>query len=109
MCFVNVPIVVLGQVLFRVGMKNVDVNSILDIAKAMFSPILLMGIALYGFSLFLWLYILSRIPISQAYPIQALAFPLMLIVSKFVLGEDISLVRWIGIVIIFMGVIVITR
>ena len=105
----NVILVVLGQVSFRAGMRNVEANSVFAIARAMFSPILIFGLAMYAASLFLWLYILSRIPISQAYPIQALVFPMLFIMSKVVLHEDISLARWVGIAIIFIGVIVAVR
>ena len=105
----NVMFVVLGQISFRIGMKNADANSVFAIARAMFSPVLMFGLTMYVVSLFLWLYILSRIPISQAYPIQALVFPLLFVMSKLALNEDISPTRWAGIMIIFIGVIVAVR
>lgn len=46
---------------------------------------------------------------SHAYPIQALAFPIVLLASMFFFKETISPMKWLGVAIIVCGVFVATR
>lgn len=98
-----------GQMLFKLGSNGKQINSLFDIIKLFFTPIVFLALCLYAGTTGLWLYILSKTPISQAYPIQALAFPLVLIVSSFVFHEQISINKWIGVLIIVAGVTVATH
>ncbi len=52
----------------------------------------------------LWLTALSRAPLSWAYPILSLGYILVLILSKVVLHEPVSLIRWIGTAVVVCGV-----
>lgn len=79
-------------------------DSISSIVSTMFSPIILSALCLYAGTTVLWLYILSKMKISEAYPIQALAFPLVLIASSLLFKEVIPWNRWVGVLIIFIGV-----
>jgi len=100
---------VAGQVLFKVGTNGKSINSAGALIKTLFSPLVFSGLILYAFTTMLWLYILSKMPISRAYPIQALAYPLVLILAQFLFNEHISSMRWIGIGIIFIGVTIIAQ
>lgn len=109
LCIGNVLLMVTGQMIFKYGLQGRTVESFPEIIKVMFSPIIILGLAIYAITAMLWLYILSRVPISFAYPIQALAFPLVLVLSMWFFGESISLTRWIGIAVIMIGVFFVTR
>ena len=109
LCLVNVLIMVAGQVLFRYGAKDKTFDSFSAVVSVVFTPVVLLALFLYVCTTVLWLYILSSVPLSFAYPIQALAFPLVLILSMFLFKEPISISGWIGVAIIFIGVIVTTR
>jgi multidrug transporter EmrE-like cation transporter len=52
----------------------------------------------------LWLAALSRAPLSWAYPILSLGYILVLILSKVVLHEEVSLTRWIGTAVVVCGI-----
>ena len=69
----------------------------------------MLGFAMYGLSAVSWLIVLSRLDLSTAYPFLALNFVLIALVGRFVLGEDISLARWAGLLLICIGIVVVAR
>lgn len=106
LCLLNTLLMVCGQILFKLGSNGKSINKVSDIISLVFSPAILLALTLYAGTTLLWLYILSRTKLSFAYPIQALAFPIVLIASSFIFREYIPINRWIGVGIIFIGVIV---
>ncbi|MGQ9778416.1 MAG: EamA family transporter [Bacillota bacterium] len=69
------------------------------------SPFILIGIGLYALSMLLWLLVLSRVDLSLAYPMLALGYVGVLLVSKFALQEEIPAMRWLGTGLIVLGVV----
>lgn len=65
---------------------------------------LLAGLALYGVSAVLWLFGLSRVDLSYAYPLLALNMVLVTLGARFVLGERVSRLRWAGVALIAAGI-----
>ena len=63
----------------------------------------------YGFSLVVWIIGLSRVPVSQAYPILSLGYVIAALAAANMLGEMLSLTRWAGIAVIICGVWLISR
>lgn len=55
----------------------------------------------------LWLLALSRLDISYAFPLLSTSFVLVALLSRLLLGEFISWKRWIAILVICLGVILI--
>ncbi|MDG5852749.1 EamA family transporter [Clostridium beijerinckii] len=109
LCFGNTLLMVTGQILFKIGSTGKNIDNIFDIIKLFFTPIVFFALCLYACTTGLWLYILSKIPISFAYPIQALAFPIVLFASMFLFKEEIPISRWIGIIFICVGVFISTK
>jgi len=109
LCFVNVTCLIIGQLLFKIGTKDKTFDSAIAIVKTVFSPIILSGLFLYALTTILWLYILTKMPINRAYPISALAYPSVLIMSKFLFNENITVMRWIGVGIIFIGIVMVVH
>ena len=109
LCLVNVILLATGQIVFKHGAKDKIIDSVPAAISVLFSPVVLVGLALYASATMLWLYILSRVPLSFAYPIQALAFPLVLVLSLLVFRETVPATRWIGLVIILIGVFIAAR
>ena len=62
------------------------------------------AIALYATATLLWIWILSRVPLSQAYPWVALAMAAVPVLASLVFHERIDPVYWIGIVLVVGGV-----
>ncbi|PGH57341.1 hypothetical protein CRT60_12910 [Azospirillum palustre] len=69
-------------------------------------PAILGGLACYGFSLLVWLRVLSRADASFAYPFLAFGFALVALAGWWVLGEPMTVRRLVGTTIIVAGVIV---
>jgi len=49
------------------------------------------------------------VDLSFAYPFIGLTYVMVLVLSRFILKEDVNLIRWAGAIIITIGVIVISR
>lgn len=109
LCFINTLLMTIGQTLFKLGSTGKSLNNIGDVIKLFFNPVVIVALCIYACTTGLWLYILSRIPISFAYPIQALAFPIILIISSILFKESITFSKWIGVIIICIGVYFITK
>jgi drug/metabolite transporter (DMT)-like permease len=62
------------------------------------------AVALYGLSIVVWAASLSRVPVSQAYPLLSLGYVIMLLAGWWLLGEVPSLLRVIGVGVIIAGV-----
>ena len=63
----------------------------------------------FGTATVLWLYILKHYPFSQVYPLTAMGYVLGMIAAIFVFGEHIPIARWIGVVLIVLGCVLMTR
>lgn len=72
-------------------------------------PYVFFGFMFFGISSIFWLVVLSRIDLSFAYPMVSVAYVVVAIFSYFVFKENVSLIRWIGIMTICFGVFLISR
>ena len=63
----------------------------------------------YGLSVIVWLVGLSRVPVSQAYPLLSLGYVINLGLAWWLLGEVPNVQRVAGIGIIVLGVVVVAR
>jgi drug/metabolite transporter (DMT)-like permease len=67
----------------------------------------LTGLAFYGFSTVLWLYALSRVELSYAFPFLSLALVAIMIGARVGLAERLRSTRLIGVAFIVLGVILV--
>jgi len=67
------------------------------------------GLVVYGLSAVCWLWVLSRAPLSLAYPILSLTFPIVVGLSAFFFSESILPMRWAGVGLIVVGVSLLAR
>ncbi|QLQ06443.1 MAG: EamA family transporter [Anaerolineae bacterium] len=106
----------LGQLLLKSGMMSVGrlgagalqqpVQTVLAIAS---TPVVWLGLVCYGFGAVLWLAVLSRLDLGYAYPLLAVSYILIPLLAHFLLGEAIPPLRWVGIAVIFIGVVIVAR
>lgn len=106
----------IGQLVMKVGMGQVGEIATarqlfnLDTLFRMFTnPYVLTGILLYGISLVLWLGAMSTLNLSLMYPLASLAYVVAAIIAFIFLKEDVTLLRWAGILVIVGGCFLITR
>jgi len=72
-------------------------------------PSLWYALCAYGLSVIVWLVGLSRVPVSQAYPLLSLGYVINIGLAWWLLGEVPNLQRVGGIAIIVLGVVVVSR
>jgi drug/metabolite transporter (DMT)-like permease len=77
--------------------------------RLMFTPVIFFGLCLYAIGAFLWMVVLSRVNLSFAYPFVALNFVFVLAGSALFLHEQIPVNRFIGVALIIIGVLFISR
>lgn len=84
-------------------------NFIPIILKIMVSPWIILGLVIYVGSVGVWLMVLSRAPVSIAYPMSSLGYVTSAIAAYYLLGEDLSAIRVAGIIVILIGVYMVAR
>jgi EamA-like transporter family. len=71
------------------------------------SLVLIVGFILYVVTFFLWLIILQKFNITFVSPIAyGIAFIMICIISYFLLGEMISGIQYLGVILIIIGVLI---
>ena len=102
----NTLMLVTGQFLWKWGMMNKqhEFSSLLGIVRILFSPPILGGLIIYAFATILWLFILSRVPLSIAYPLQSLAYIITVFGAYFIFKEPITLYKVVGCLFILFGI-----
>jgi len=80
------------------------------LVKLLFSPLILLAIASYGFGVIFYMFMLSRLELSFLYPVMtALGLMLATIVSAALFREQISALRLGGIALMIVGVLLVSR
>ncbi|MBA7575534.1 4-amino-4-deoxy-L-arabinose-phosphoundecaprenol flippase subunit ArnE [subsurface metagenome] len=112
----SISIAVAGQILLKIGINNigiVDFSNLGALRQLFFgvikSPLVISGLFLYVISAAIWMVVLSTVDLSFAYPFIGFTYVMVLVLSKFILKEDVNPIRWAGALIITIGVIVISR
>ena len=92
------------------GISGDKAKLISDLSRVGFSPFIIIGLALYGFSFIIWLRVLTFNDLSRAYPIFAtIVFLLTTALSIIFLKENVSAVRVVGIIIMLVGIYIVAR
>ena len=72
-------------------------------------PSLWYALCAYGLSVIVWLVGLSRVPVSQAYPLLSLGYVINIGLAWWLLGEVPNVQRVGGIAVIVVGVVLVSR
>lgn len=112
----SISIAVGGQLLLKIGIDRIEVNgfgsmrSLISLFSGIIkSPMVLTGLFLYFIAAAIWLVVLSTVDLSFAYPFIGLSYVMVLVLSRFILKEEVNPLRWAGAFIITVGVVVISR
>jgi len=100
-----------GQVMLKHGMQEATAkvaHSGGSLAlRAATSPWVLLGLVVFGVSAVAWLTALSRVPLSVAYPFNALGYIVILTASIVLLHERASVLTWVGTAMVVSGLIIV--
>lgn len=105
-----------AQLILKKGMSAPSVQTVISggqawdiVQRIALSPFVLGGLFTYFLGAIVWLWVLSKTDLSQAYPFVGLGFILTLALSVVVLGEAVSPLRVIGTFVIVVGVVMVSR
>jgi drug/metabolite transporter (DMT)-like permease len=114
--FLLIPAILLsttGELLFKIGMNRIGgfdftgsgVRGVLP--RVLRSPYIWLGFIGFGLGAVFWLAVLSRVPLSIAYPFLALSYFVVVIEAWLFLRERVTWKRMLGVTIIVVGVVVV--
>ena len=105
-----------GQIIFKKGISGLEkiestddllkIQTIIDIVA---NKYILFGLLLYGAVFLLWMAAMSTLDISFMYPMLSLAYLIAALMAVIFLGENVSLMRWAGTVLVVAGCLLISR
>ncbi len=113
--FVSIAIGIGGQFCLKHGVMEssgrIELNSFGQLVQQVFlifkNPYIWLGLFLYAFGAVTWMVVLSRADISYAYPMLGLAYVIAVFIAWAFKGEPVTTIRWLGVVMISIGVMVI--
>ncbi len=106
---------VTGELLLKSGMNrygelNVSVATLVPTAIKLFtSPFVLGGFAFVFSGALFWLAVLSRWPLSLAYPLLSISYIIGIALSVLILKEKVNAIQIMGVFVIILGVFLISR
>ena len=94
-----------GQVLFkRVGLTLQGHSGLEGILLVLREPSLYAALITYGTATLLWIWILSRVTLIQAYPWVSVGMVIVPLLGWFVFGERVAPIFWLGVAFIVAGI-----
>ncbi len=112
---ITVALTVAGQLLVKTGMLQVG-SSPAQVAslprfvlRAFLNPYVAGGVLCAVFAAMTWTVAISRSALSLAYPFLALATVLVVVLSGLIFGEGLPVNRWVGVLVVCIGIIIATR
>lgn len=109
----SVAMSAVAQILMKYGMSRPAMQRALagPVAGALWqiatSPGVIGGLLVFGISVCAWLYVLSRVDVSYAYPFVSLGMVLTVASGWLLLGEALPPARILGLALIIAGVMIV--
>jgi multidrug transporter EmrE-like cation transporter len=111
---VSVGFAIAGQVTLKSAMNQIgrigtsEVRAVgATVSKAAREPRLWAGLTLFGISSLFWMVVLSRVPLSVAYPFVGVSYIAIVLLSRLILHEHVPLLRWVGVLVVAAGIAII--
>jgi drug/metabolite transporter (DMT)-like permease len=70
---------------------------------------IILALCCYALSVIIWILALSRVPVSIAFPMLSMAYVVNAIAAWYLLGEAFNPTKLVGMAVIILGVIIISR
>lgn len=103
-----------AQLLIKAGTTSLGAlaspdGPIATVLRIAFQPFILGGLVCYVISVSVWIVVLSRVPVSVAYPMLSIGYVVNAVIAYFLFGESLTTLKVIGIGVIIVGVILVAR
>jgi multidrug transporter EmrE-like cation transporter len=100
-----------GQIMLKHGMQIASARAADSggslVLRAATSPWVLLGLVVFGVSAIAWLGALSKLPLSVAYPFNAVGYLVILLASILVLHERANVLTWVGSLMVVSGLVLV--
>lgn len=106
---------VIAQLLLKKGVTifeklDFSIDTMIKLFVGIFTNIYIFsGMFCFVMSAFLWLFVLTKIQVSIAYPLGSLGYIFTAVLAYFILNEPLTMAKIIGIALICVGVFVLTK
>ena len=110
--FILVPILftVIGEFLLKYSVDGLSIGLNIQSFYTVFnSPLIFLGLGLIGVSAILWIIGMSKFQLSFMYPFMSLNYVIIIVGSEFLLNEDVQFNRYLSILFIVIGLVIISR
>lgn len=111
----SIVLSVMAQFALKAGMSSSDVREVMaqplalrTLFGVLTNKFVFGGFCLYGLGAIVWLGVLSKWDVSKAYPLVGLGFVLTVAIGL-LLGEQVTIPRAVGVVLICIGVFLVSR
>lgn len=104
-----------AQLMLRKGMSGISFAGmqggalVTAIFKAVFDPWVFAGLSFYVLSILPWMYVLSKVEVSYAYPFVSIGYVVVVVGAYFFFREPISLMKMAGVLLICLGVFLVAK
>ncbi len=96
--------------MIQIGYFQFSMENIIPVTcRVALNPFVIAGLACYVVSVVVWLMVLSRVEVSFAYPILSVGYIVTAVAGRYLFDEALTPIRWVGIIVICIGVYLITR
>ena len=115
---VSVALAAVAQLILKSGMNHVTRDGAIPLAfgdpmgtfrRSVVVPLVWAGLLTFVVSAAVWLLVLSRVPLSFAYPFASLTYVMILVFDRFVLHQTISPLRYAGVALVIVGLVLISQ
>ena len=113
--FISVASMSAAQLLLKKGLLSIgqwpqNFSEIIKFFLKVFSnPYVISAVMMTLLTVLAWILALSKAELSNAYPFMALSYVLVAVFSLLFFKEDITVLRWFGILVICLGVFLVSR
>lgn len=111
----TVSLSAIAQIALKAGVSSPQIASQMShgglaAAVAMASsPFIWLGLGIYGASVIAWLWVLSKVEVSLAYPFAGISFVLTALMGWLFLHENVTALRLAGTLLVAAGCVLIAR
>ena len=98
--------IAIGQVLFKLTSEKLVATGA-PFHTALFNPVFIAALVLYGSATLLWIHVLKSVPLAYAYSFMALTFVMVPLLAAWWLGETVGLKYAFGAGLIIIGLLIV--
>lgn len=113
--FISVAAMTAAQLLLKKGLLLVGQSPqgfselVRFFLRAYTNIYVILAVLLTIITAFIWVQVVSKTEISYIYPFMALSYVLVALFSMWLFNENVTFLRWVGIIVVCLGVFLVSR